>query len=349
MPKPEFPLPMAGSGTAHLRPAREALLRAEEVVVEFPVAGGRVHAVSGVSVDVGRKETLALVGESGCGKSSLAMAIAQLPRPTAGRVFLEDTELTSLRGERLRRARPRIQVVFQDPIAALNPRRTVTEIVGEPLEVWSRGRREERRRLIDSTLERVGLNPGLVRDKRPHELSGGQCQRVAIARALVLDPDVLICDEPVSSLDVSIQAQVLNLLEDLKQAYGLTMLFISHDLAVVKNVADHVAVMYLGKLCEYVVNADDLYRDPAHPYTAMLLAAVPRLAPGGLRAVPMGEAPSPMAPPSGCRFRTRCPRADARCSAEEPSVRQVASGHFVACHHPLTGADAGPTPKESKS
>ncbi len=339
---------MAGSGTAHLRPATDVLLRAEQVVVEFPVAGGRIHAVSGVSVDVGRKETLALVGESGCGKSSLAMAIAQLPRPNAGRVFLEDTELTSLRGERMRQARPRIQVVFQDPIAALNPRRTVAEIVGEPLDVWRRGSPEERRRLVDSTLERVGLNPDRVRDKRPPQLSGGQCQRVAIARALVLGPDVLICDEPVSSLDVSIQAQVLNLLEDLKQAYGLTMLFISHDLAVVKNVADRIAVMYLGKLCEYVGQVDDLYREPAHPYTAMLLASVPRRAVGGLRAVPKGEAASPMAPPSGCRFRTRCPRADARCAAEEPGVRQVASGHFVACHHPLIGADSGPALQENQ-
>src|SRR5207244_3919913 len=224
---------------------------------------GRVHAVSDVSFDLTPGETLGLVGESGCGKSTVARAILQLPRPTSGRVVFEGHELTALRGEELRRVRPRIQLIFQDPISSLNPRRRVVDIVAEPLAIA--GVRDGRRFRVNQLLETVGLDSEAA-DLRPHQMSGGQCQRVSIARALIQDPKLLVCDEPVSALDVSVQAQILNLLEDMKARYGLTMLFISHDLPVVKNVSDRVAVMYLGKLCE-IAPADDLYRAPLHPYT----------------------------------------------------------------------------------
>ena len=235
--------------------------------------------------------------------------------------------------------------MFQDPISSLNPRRRVADIVGAPLKIWSKGTDAERRAKVDEALETVGLDPAVSRDKRPHEFSGGQCQRICIARSLVLDPRLVICDEPVSALDVSVQAQILNLLEDLKQRYGLTLVFITHDLAVVKNVSDRVAVMYLGKLCE-LTDPERLYAAPAHPYSAALLSAIPVPDPtvkaesSGL--VP-GDLPSPLAPPSGCRFRTRCPRAEDRCAREEPQVREVAEGQFVACHFPLVGDVAPPS------
>ena len=329
---------MAGSGTAQLRDGG-ALLRVENLVVEFPAAGGRrVHAVSDVSFDVLEGETLGLVGESGCGKSTTARAVMQLPRPTSGRVRFEDRELTTLSGDELRRTRMRLQMIFQDPISSLNPRRRVCDIVAEPLAIWGLGTPTERRTRVAEVLDAVGLDADSVGERRPHEFSGGQCQRISIARALMLEPKLVICDEPVSALDVSVQAQILNLLEDMKARYGLTLIFIAHDLAVVRNVSDRVAVMYLGKLCE-VAPADELYRAPAHPYTATLLASVPVPDPS-VRPDPAAdeitaELPSPLAPPSGCRFRTRCPRAQAVCAEREPEMREVAPGHYGACHFML--------------
>ncbi|TDC88447.1 ABC transporter ATP-binding protein [Actinomadura sp. 7K507] len=323
---------MAGSGTAHLRNADE-VLRVQDLTVTYPSGRRTVHAVSGVSFDVAKGETLGIVGESGCGKSSAARAIMQLPRPASGSVRLTGLELTGLRGEALRRTRQRLQMIFQDPISSLNPRRRVRDIVAEGPRVWGTLNGDASR--IDEALEAVGLDPATSAGRRPHEFSGGQCQRISIARALALEPEVIICDEPVSALDVSVQAQILNLLEDLKARYGLTLVFIAHDLAVIKNVSDRVLVMYLGKTCELAAGAD-LVERPAHPYTRALLASVPR---GPLRLAPdeetaSGEPPSPAAPPSGCRFRTRCPKADARCASEEPLMRPIGPGHWVACHHP---------------
>jgi len=229
-----------------------------------------------------------------------------------------------------------VQMVFQDPISSLNPRRRILEAVAEPLAMWRVGSKAERRQRAEQMLEAVGLDPGVVGRRRPTEFSGGQCQRISIARALMLEPKLLVCDEPVSSLDVSVQAQILNLLDDLKRSHGLTMVFIAHDLAVVKNVSDRVAVMYLGKLCE-VSSPDDLYRSPAHPYSEALLASIPQVDPASGHRSPAlsGELPSPTDPPSGCRFRTRCPRAEERCAVEEPELRPVGVQHYVACHFPL--------------
>lgn len=476
---------MAGSGTAHLRPSADTLLRAENLVVEFPVGktGLKVHAVSDVSIDVKEGETLGLVGESGCGKSTTGRALMQLPRPTHGDVMYHGTDLTELSGPDLRRVRPEMQMIFQDPISSLNPRRRVGDIVAEPLRIWAsekhpptatiklafqamygaafvrfaffvaimlfwlvnsglrglfgysfeilpsvdswlktgatsiffsaillgaaetaiaplirdrvpRARiaapiasvaaivltvllfiangsssstvaagiaaalstiatlmmlasmgefvamkavRDEHREIVWKTLSDVGIDPENAVNRRPHQFSGGQCQRICIARALVLDPKLIICDEPVSALDVSVQAQILNLLEDMKKRYGLTLVFIAHDLAVVKNVSDRVAVMYLGKLCE-VAPPDELYANPAHPYTAALLGSIPVPDPTFRPTeenVLGGEIPSPVAPPSGCRFRTRCPRAQDMCAQVEPKMRQIDLGHYVACHFPL--------------
>ncbi|MFI5041040.1 MAG: ABC transporter ATP-binding protein [Acidimicrobiales bacterium] len=338
----------AGTGGAvHLRPG-EPLLRVEDLVVEYPAGGGRsVHAVSGVSLDVVEGETLGLVGESGCGKSTTGKAIMQMPRPTSGSVRFAGTELTSLRGEALRQQRPRLQMIFQDPISSLNPRRKVRDIVAEPLEIWRVGTKDERRSKVEEVLEAVGLDASTIGDRLPHQFSGGQCQRISIARSLVLEPRMLICDEPVSALDVSVQAQILNLLDDMKVRYKLTMVFIAHDLAVVKNVSDRVAVMYLGKLCE-VGDPDTLYAAPAHHYTSALLASVPvadpSVRPGLVADALKGEPPSPVAPPSGCRFRTRCPRAEQRCADEEPVMRPVGPGHFVACHFPVEAPEFRPQP-----
>ncbi|MEQ1785701.1 MAG: oligopeptide/dipeptide ABC transporter ATP-binding protein [Acidimicrobiales bacterium] len=335
---------MAGSGTAHLRP--DALLRVQDLTVEFPAGKGKVvHAVSGVSLDVMEGETLGLVGESGCGKSTTGRAIIQLPRPTSGAVDFRGQDLTKLSTSDLRETRPKLQMIFQDPISSLNPRRNVGDIVGEPLKIWKRGTPEEQSALVDEVLQSVGLDPAVTRAKRPHEFSGGQCQRISIARSLVLDPDLIICDEPVSALDVSVQAQILNILEDMKARYGLTLIFIAHDLAVVKNISDRVAVMYLGKICE-VSGPDDLYSQPAHPYTAALLRSIP--VPDPTRQVHdsdllTGDLPSPVDPPSGCRFRTRCSLAQPRCSQQEPWIREIGEGHFVACHFPLVGPEAPPT------
>ncbi len=476
---------MAGSGDAHLRPPTETLLRAEHLVVEFPVgrSGAKVHAVSDISLDVRPGETLGLVGESGCGKSTTGKAIMQLPRPTSGAVLFDDEDLTELSGSDLRKVRPDLQMIFQDPISSLNPRRRVGDIVAEPLRIWASeqhppgptiglatrlmhlaaliafagaalvvtlwllgavlpylannesfglsgaweaigptggtlmmwglvagplmwgagnlvrdrvptarraliglavvqgvlaligatgagtplsvvawaigavaavaalvctvvpaGRndfaamaevRVEHDRIVRRVLSDVGLDPDSAMPRRPHEFSGGQCQRICIARALVLDPKVIICDEPVSALDVSVQAQILNLLQDMKARYNLTLVFIAHDLAVVKNVSDRVAVMYLGKVCE-VADPDDLYAHPAHPYSAALLRSIPVPDPTVSQsgATLSGELPSPVDPPSGCRFRTRCPKAQDLCAAEEPTLRAVGENHYVACHFP---------------
>ncbi|MGZ6884636.1 MAG: oligopeptide/dipeptide ABC transporter ATP-binding protein [Acidimicrobiia bacterium] len=330
---------MAGSGTAHLRPADQSLLRIEDLVVEFPVGrtGLKVNAVSKVSIDVLPGETLGLVGESGCGKSTMGKAVMQLVGAKSGSVLFEGNELNGLKGELLRALRPKLQMIFQDPISSLNPRRRVRDIVREGLDIWKIGDKESRAKRVDEVLDTVGIDPSVAGPKRPHEFSGGQCQRISIARAVATEPKLIICDEPVSALDVSVQAQILNLLEDMKRTYGLTLVFIAHDLAVVKNVSDKVAVMYLGKLCEFA-QPDALYASPAHPYTAALLSAIPEPDPqarteatAGVR----GEIPSPVSPPSGCRFRTRCPLATDTCAAEEPQMREVRPGHFVACHYPL--------------
>jgi peptide/nickel transport system ATP-binding protein len=341
---------MAGSGTAHLSPPEEALLRVEHLVVEYPHGlGEKVHAVSDVSLDVRPGETLGIVGESGCGKSTLARAIVQLVRSTSGRVVLGQDDLAGLNGRQRRRARLRVQMVFQDPISSLNPRRRVRDIVAEGLRVQREVLRRPRQRAADD--ERVGggrEDVGLDRSagaRRSREFSGGQCQRISIARALVTDPEVLVCDEPVSALDVSVQAQILNLLESMKVRYGLTMIFIAHDLAVVKNISDRVAVMYLGKLCE-VAPADRLYEQPLHPYTLGLLQAIPEPDPNARLSTHelLGDPPSPIRPPSGCRFRTRCDRATERCADEEPVMRELLPGQFVACHHPVSvDALANPT------
>jgi peptide/nickel transport system ATP-binding protein len=328
---------MAGSGTAHLR-GQNVMLTVEHLVVEFGHGRHRVHAVSDVSLDVAAGETLGLVGESGCGKSTTGRAIAMVTPPTSGSIRLEGTEMTTLNKSDLRKLRTKIQLVFQDPISSLNPRRKVKDVVAEPLSIWGIGTRAERARKVAEMLEAVGIDPVASGDRHPVEFSGGQCQRVSIARALMLEPKLLICDEPVSALDVSVQAQILNLLEDIKARMGLTMVFIAHDLAVVKHVSDRVAVMYLGKLCE-LAPPDVLYHRPAHPYTEALLASIPEPDPTiGAHKVPKrlsGDLPSPINPPSGCRFRTRCPYAQDRCAQEEPQIRELSPGQFVACHFPV--------------
>lgn len=339
---------MAGSGKAHLRGPEEALLRVEDLAVSFPVGrtGLSVSAVAGISLDILPGETLGVVGESGCGKSTTGRAIMQLPRPGGGTVSLKQSdgsvvELSSLPDKRVREYRPRVQMIFQDPISSLNPRRKVRDIVLEPLVIWGRGSEEERGALVDKVLEDVGIDPLRAAESQPHQFSGGQCQRISIARALVLSPSLIICDEPVSALDVSVQAQILNLLEDLKKSYNLTLMFIAHDLAVVKNISDRIAVMYLGKMCE-VSQADDLYERPAHPYTKVLLDSIPVPDPNVPHkdVVISGEPPSPVAPPPGCRYHTRCPHASDRCSREEPEIRALDKDHFVACHHPLWGGES---------
>jgi oligopeptide/dipeptide ABC transporter ATP-binding protein len=452
---------MAGSGTAHLRgPESDLVLRVEHMVVEFPSPRGTVHAVSDVSLDVANGETLGIVGESGCGKSTTGRAIMRVPPPTSGHVLLEGVDLSTLKVEEMREARSHLQMIFQDAISSLNPRRRVREVVAEPLVVrwqeehvrsplirawehyvpvmlrvwrhrlvrllavpivvtffagliiwviatavgnntasgirdggaaatvgnvlmiaalvvaaplaamflvtggiwlvltllmpiagiprWIRLRRERKTFMaatevrVRAVLEDVGIDADAAMDRRPHEFSGGQAQRISIARALILDPKVIICDEPVSALDVSVQAQVLNLLEDLKLKYGISLIFIAHDLAVVKSIADRVMVMYLGKVCE-VSSPDDLFARPLHPYTKVLMTSIPVTDPSvdPRQAITIsGELPSPVDPPSGCRFRTRCPRATDRCAAEEPVLRELRPGSFAACHHPMDDEDA---------
>ncbi|HEY7069283.1 MAG TPA: oligopeptide/dipeptide ABC transporter ATP-binding protein [Acidimicrobiales bacterium] len=448
---------MAGSGTAHLRDEDADLaLRVEHLVVEFPVGRfGTVHAVSDVSFDLANGETLGIVGESGCGKSTTAKAIMRVPPPTSGRIALDGVDLATLGADQMRDVRSRLQMIFQDAISSLNPRRRIRDVVAEPLVIqwleshrrspvirlWERyvprmlrlwrhplirrvavpllvaffvglalwiagsafgteqadGTRDggivqsagsvvmvasligiapiaalfvvtaavwlvltvlmpivslprtfriwrERKRFregaevqVRDVLEDVGIDSETAMDRRPHEFSGGQAQRISIARALILDPKVVICDEPVSALDVSVQAQVLNLLEELKEKYGLSLIFIAHDLAVVKNIADRVVVMYLGKVCE-VGQPDELFARPRHPYTEILMSAIPVIDPAvdpRAARVITGEPPSPIFPPPGCRFCTRCPYATERCAQEEPQIREISPGQFVACHHPV--------------
>jgi peptide/nickel transport system ATP-binding protein len=344
---------MAGTGTAHLRPSEASLLRVEDLVVEFPVGrtGLKVHAVSNISLDVLPGETVGLVGESGCGKSTTGKAIMQLPRPSSGTVRFDGQDMVQLGGDELRRTRTQMKMIFQDPISSLNPRRKVEDIIGEGLSIWKIGTSEERDRKIDEMMLAVGLDPSLQRGRRPYQFSGGQCQRISIARAVITDPKLIICDEPVSALDVSVQAQILNLLEEMKTRYGLTLIFIAHDLAVVKNVSDRVVVMYLGKICE-VGRPDDIYRRPAHPYTSGLLSSIPVPDPNVRpeeRPALAGEIPSPVAPPSGCRFRTRCPKAQERCAQEEPQIREIAPQQYVACHFPLVEGETLPSGNGSRA
>ena len=319
-----------------MRNTSDVILAVKNLVVEFHISKHhKVQAVSGISFDVIKGETLAIVGESGCGKTTLGKAILQLPPPNSGEVIFEGTDLMKLSRENLRSARTAIQMVFQDPISSLDPRMTVSQLIEEPLSIWNRGGSDERAAAVDKLLNDVGLDPHMVLDRRAYEFSGGQCQRISIARSLALEPRMLICDEPVSALDVSIQAQILNLLQDMKDRYGLTMIFISHNLAVVKAVSNRIMVMYLGKVCE-VGTPDAIYANPAHHYTSALIDSVP--VPDPTRNVPrallQGEPPSPVDPPSGCRFRTRCPAASEICATDEPLLREIRPGQFVACHHP---------------
>jgi peptide/nickel transport system ATP-binding protein len=318
----------------------DVVLDVEDLVVEFRSGGRTVHAVSGVTFSVKVGETLGLVGESGCGKSTTGRALVRVQPATSGKVMYRGKNLVDLPTRELRSIRTKIQMIFQDPISSLNPRRRVRDIVAEPLAIWKRGNKQERAAKAREMLEAVGIDPDAAGDRRPGEFSGGQCQRISIARALMADPDLLICDEPVSALDVSVQAQILNLMADLKEKFGLTMVFIAHDLGVVKNVSDRVAVMYLGKLVE-IAPSDDLYRFAAHPYTEALLASIPEPDPdhGSDHKRLSGELPSPLNPPSGCRFRTRCPYVQERCADEEPLLREIAPGHQVACHFPLTAVE----------
>ena len=317
------------------------LLTVKNLVVAFKISAGRkIDAVADVSFHIQQGETLGLVGESGCGKSTLARAIVRLQRPTSGQVLFEGQDLAHCGKAALRRLRPELQMIFQDATASLNPGRKIGKSIAAPLRVSQRLDRADRYHRVREMMRDVGLSPEFGFDRYPYEFSGGQCQRISIARALISQPKLLICDEPVSSLDVSVQAQILNLLEDMKARYGLTMLFISHDLAVVKNICDRVAVMYLGKLCE-IATGESLYRSPRHPYTAALLASIPN--PEALQATPppgLGsvEMPSPSNPPSGCRFRTRCPQAQERCAIEAPRLEGLAGQRQVACHFPLDGS-----------
>jgi peptide/nickel transport system ATP-binding protein len=275
------------------------------------------------------------VGESGCGKSTLAKGILQLIETASGSVLLNGSDITKLKGEELRKVRPQAQMIFQDSISSLDPHMKVSALVEQPLKVWGRGTPEDRKNKVNDLLRSVGLDPEVVGDRKPTEFSGGQCQRISIARALAIEPKLLVCDEPVSSLDVSIQAQILNILQEMKERYGLSLLFISHDLSVVRAISDRIVVMYLGKVCE-VSTPDELSEKPRHHYTHALVSSVPIPDPTikNRRAILQGEPPSPTNPPSGCRFRTRCPAATDLCASEEPQLREVAQGQFVACHHP---------------
>ena len=323
--------------------AREmALVRIEDVTKYFPIgvglfSGQVVKAVDGVSFEVRAGETLGLVGESGCGKSTLGRVIVQLQPATSGHVLFKGTDLVSLRGEKLRRMRQEMQMIFQDPYASLNPRMTVGEIVGEPLRNFGTTRSRDRDRRVAEVIRVCGLNPNFV-NRYPHEFSGGQRQRIGIARALVLNPTFIVADEPISALDVSIQAQIVNLLEDLQDQFHLTYLFIAHDLSVVRHLSDRVAVMYLGKVVE-VADSKAIYQRPLHPYTKALLSSIPIPDPD-LEAerrpiLLQGEVPSPINPPSGCRFHTRCPIAQFPiCSEQEPPLEIKADGHRAACHFP---------------
>ena len=324
---------MAGNGV---------LVKVRDLKMHFPITQGiviqrqvgAIKAVDGITFDIVRGETLGLVGESGCGKSTTGRAMLQLYRPTAGEVYFEDQSLTEMKGESLRRMRRRMQMIFQDPYASLNPRMTVGDIIGEPMLVHNILKGKERRARVQELLRVVGLNPYFV-NRYPHEFSGGQRQRIGVARALALNPEFIICDEPISALDVSIQAQIINLLEELQEEFNLTYLFIAHDLSVVRHISDRIAVMYLGKIVE-LTGRTELYENPQHPYTQALLSAVPIPDPvveeQRQRVILEGDVPSPANPPVGCNFNTRCPVVMDICREEDPEFKESASGHWVACH-----------------
>jgi oligopeptide transport system ATP-binding protein len=317
------------------------LVKVRNLKMHFPITQGiiiqrrvgAIKAVDDVSFDVMRGETLGLVGESGCGKSTTGRAILQLYRPTGGDVYFEDVNLTDVKGERLRQMRRRMQMIFQDPYASLNPRMTVGDIIGEPLTVHNISKGKERRERVQELLRVVGLNPYFV-NRYPHEFSGGQRQRIGVARALAVQPDFIICDEPISALDVSIQAQIINLLEDLQSEFHLTYLFIAHDLSVVRHISDRVAVMYLGKIVE-LTTREELYDNPMHPYTKALLSAVPIPDPiveeKRQRIILEGDVPSPASPPFGCNFNTRCPVVMDVCHEQDPEFKEITPGHSAAC------------------
>jgi len=323
-------------------PTHETLVQVNKLVKHFPIMRGiiiqrkvgAVHAVDGVSFDIIKGETLGLVGESGCGKSTTGRTLLQLHRPTSGSVLFEGRDLVNLKGEDLRKTRQRMQMIFQDPYASLNPRMTVGEIIGEPMVIHKTHEGKAVQERVEHLLNLVGLNPAYS-SRYPHEFSGGQRQRIGVARALALEPSLIVCDEPISALDVSIQAQVVNLLEDLQREMNLTYLFIAHDLSMVRHISNRIAVMYLGIIVE-LAERNELYLHPLHPYTQALLSAVPIPDPVAeekrQRIILQGDVPSPVNPPSGCRFRTRCPLATSICSEVQPEFREVSPGHFVACH-----------------
>ena len=319
----------------------QPLLAVENLTRHFPIMQGvfrrqvgTVKAVDGLDFEIRERETLGLVGESGCGKSTAGRVILRLHDATAGRIVFRGTDITRIEGEALRRLRPRMQMIFQDPQDSLNPRMTVGSIVGEPLLEHGTAGTGALRSRVEELLEAVGLDPGFA-NRYPHEFSGGQRQRIGVARALALNPEFIVCDEPIAALDVSIQAQVVNLLEDLQERLGLTYLFISHDLGMIRHIADRVAVMYLGKIVE-LAPSDALYREPRHPYTRALLSAVPIHDPEREahreRIILSGDVPSPADPPPGCRFSTRCPMAAPECAQREPEWRELHPGHWTACH-----------------
>jgi oligopeptide transport system ATP-binding protein len=338
---------MAETARAHLKRAwttSEPLLSAHGLKVWFPVSTGvlqrtsaHVHAVDGVDLEIMKGETVGLVGESGCGKSTLGRTLIRLIDPTVGTIEFRGEDITHLRGEALRARRREMAMIFQDPYSSLDPRQTVGDIVGEPIDIFGLAKGRERQDRIYELLRVVGMNPRFA-DRYPHEFSGGQRQRIGIARALAAEPTLIICDEPISALDVSIQAQIINLLENLQSRFELTYLFIAHDLSVVKHISDRVAVMYLGKIVE-TAPGRELYRHPRHPYTGSLLSAIPIPDPlierGRERLILQGDVASPVNPPSGCRFRTRCPRARERCAEEEPPLESFGTDHKAACFFPL--------------
>ncbi len=317
----------------------EPIVKLENVKKYFPIRGGvfsrvvgNIKAVDDISFSIQKGETLGLVGESGCGKSTLGRTILKLLDPTAGKVFYKDFDIFATQKEELRNLRREMQIIFQDPYSSLNPRLNVGEIVGECLEIHGIAYGREKQEKVESMLEVCGLAPH-HRRRYPHEFSGGQRQRIGIARALTLNPDFIVADEPISSLDVSIQAQIVNLMEELQEKFGLTYLFISHDLSMVRHISDHVAVMYLGKIVE-ISGKKELYQNPLHPYTQALLSAVPVMDPDhkSKRIILRGDVPSPANPPQGCNFNPRCIYAEEHCRNEEPELRDVGSGHQVSCH-----------------
>jgi oligopeptide transport system ATP-binding protein len=334
--------PRAG-GTATAGNGAKTLLSVQHLKMHFPITQGiilqrqvgSVKAVDDISFDIQEGETLGLVGESGCGKSTTGRAILQLYKPTAGAVEFNGRDLVKLKGGEMRRMRRELQMIFQDPYASLNPRMTVGSIIGEPLEIHNLAKGREKTERVQELLRTVGLNPYFA-NRYPHEFSGGQRQRIGIARALAVEPKFIVCDEPISALDVSIQAQIINLLEELQEKLGLTYLFIAHDLAVVRHISDRVAVMYVGKIVE-LTDRNEIFEHPLHPYTRALLSSIPIPDPvlekRRSRMILLGDVPSPVNPPTGCRFNPRCPYAEDNCKTDEPQLTEVRPRHFVACHY----------------